>query len=508
MPDKIYPLNIAPGIQRDGTVFSGRTWTEGNWVRFQRGLPRKIGGYKEIYSTNEITRGIYVVPNAPNFIVFYGTASRLEALPIDSDPTDPVVLGPAVNRTPGTFLANQNNDWQFDTMYSALTNQSILVAHAAPNLSSISSTLNRPIFYGDLTSNTPLVSNGVSVSGGIVVLHPFLFAFGNDGKVQWFEPNNPTVVRNDAFVSSDKIVAGIPSRGGTNSPAGLLWTLTSLVRVTYTGDPNTDFNFDSISSESSILSARSVIEYDNQYYWLGVDRFLVYNGTVQELPNDKNINFFFDNLNYSQRQKVWATKITRFGEIWWHYPSGNDVECNRAIIYNVRERTWYDTSYDELDFGGRSEGYFDQTFSKPIWGSTTIDGLGDYPLYVHEIGTDNVLSDGSHVPIFCQLKSSGLSNCATAIDNSRPETDINLYISRIEPDFIMTGSMQVQILAKQYAASQEEIIGTGTYDSTTEKLDFTAMGREIYLKFTCTGVNCDFQMGQLLIVGKLGDIRA
>jgi hypothetical protein len=63
---------------------------------------------------------------------------------------------------------------------------------------------------------------------------------------------------------------------------------------------------------------------------------------VKEIPNPMNQDYFFDNLNYTQRQKVWATKVPRFGEVWWFYPRGDSTECNDAIIYNVRENTWYD----------------------------------------------------------------------------------------------------------------------------------------------------------------------
>ncbi|MFM7851165.1 MAG: hypothetical protein ACKO96_04425, partial [Flammeovirgaceae bacterium] len=102
------------------------------------------------------------------------------------------------------------------------------------------------------------------------------------------------------------------------------------------------WRYDLISSQSSILSSKCVIEYDGIYYWVGVDRFLMYNGVVKEIPNSMNQNYFFDNLNYDQRQKVYVNKVPRFGEIWWFYPRGSATECNDAIIYNVRENCWYD----------------------------------------------------------------------------------------------------------------------------------------------------------------------
>jgi hypothetical protein len=74
-----------------------------------------------------------------------------------------------------------------------------------------------------------------------------------------------------------------------------------------------------------------------------------------------NRNWFFDGLNYQYRNKVWGTKNTRWGEIWWFYPRGSDTECNDAIIYNYREDTWYDAHLT------RSAGDAVQTFQYPIW---------------------------------------------------------------------------------------------------------------------------------------------
>ena len=178
-------------------------------------------------------------------------------------------------------------------------------------------------------------------------------------------------------MASGKIVQGLPVRGGSNAPSGLFWSLDSLIRVSYiggTGTPAQYWRYDIISSQSSILSSQSAIEYDGVYYWCGVDRFLLYNGVVKEIPNAMNQNYFFDNLNYDQRQKVWATKVPRFGEIWWFYPRGDATECTDAIIYNVRENTWYDAG--EARGAQRSAGYFSQVFAFPVaadWHGSTAE---------------------------------------------------------------------------------------------------------------------------------------
>ena len=225
-------------------------------------------------------------------------------------------------------------------------------------------------------STTLSFNNNISVSGGVVALHPYVFVYGNNGLIKNCSSGNiedwVSTDANEVNVATGKIVQGLPVRGGSNSPSGLFWSLDSLIRVSY--NPTTInvgttaitqyWRYDIISSQSSILSSQSVIEYDGIYYWCGVDRFLMYNGVVKEITNDFNQNYFFDNLNYAQRQKVWVTKVPRYGEIWWFYPRGDATECTDAIIYNVREQCWYDAG--EAVGARRSAGYFSQVFQYPI----------------------------------------------------------------------------------------------------------------------------------------------
>ena len=226
-------------------------------------------------------------------------------------------------------------------------------------------------------TGTATFDNNVDVSGGVVSLHPYVFVYGNNGFIKNCTAGNPYnwvgTDANEVNVASGKIVQGLPVRGGTNAPSGLFWSLDSLIRVSYLGGQGTPaqyWKYDIISSQSSILSSQSAIEYDGIYYWCGVDRFLLYAGTVKEIPNTFNQNYFFDNLNYSQRQKVWACKVPRFGEIWWFYPRGNATECTDAIIFNVREGVWYDAG--EAMGARRSAGYFSLVFPYPIMADAAV----------------------------------------------------------------------------------------------------------------------------------------
>ena len=504
---KIYPIVSQSGIKRDGTQFASRFYINGQWCRFQRGLARKMGGYKQIVGgLANIPRGIFVYPaqNAPNFYVNIGDFTSLKYQLMDQNGNP---IGGLVDRTPVGFVADANNLWQFDQMYSISDNSNVIIANAAPNLNWIGNNEATPIYYGPAYANTPLIPTGQTASGGIAVFPPYLFSFGNSGLVQISNVNDPTTILTSAFIASQKIVAGMPTRGGNSSPAGLLWSLDSVIRVTFVPtNPLSPFRFDTISNQSSIISSRSIVEYDGLYFWAGIDRFLVYNGIVQEVPNQMNLNYFFYNngttgLNYAQRQKVWAMKVPQYGEIWWFYPSGTNTECDRAVIYNKRENSWYDTSIT------RGSGYFEQVFADPIWADTDQTGAGPYAVWQHESGIDQNIG-GVLTAVDSYIQTGTVSWAAIDPAGGWSGTDRWLDLYRFEPDMIQNGNMTITVNTQDYARGPIVTSTPQIFAPNTTKVDFRVQGREMNLTFESNTVGGFYEINQCLLYFRTGDARA
>ena len=495
---KIYTLSIPAGIKRDGTSFETNEYTDGTWCRFQRGIPKKMGGYRSLFTSQVgIYRGMIVQPyngvnyifagnyqeldvfttgttfaagsgpftvnilpgtvpftlaasNSTNFTIKGNVASDFPAnttvifsqtTPVNAITSTAAYDGTAnttvslssgtvpntaktvwLNNTPvftgdpdfqsDPSVGNYTVTWQFDSIFSPLGQQLAVLAHPGKNLQNIDNGVNTQVLFGSITpannyswSFSGLSDSGgqyptyqpISVNGGVCVLYPFIFVYGSNGYIannnvsgvynqqNFFDWNGP--LANQVNVSASKIVKGMPMRGGTNSPSGLFWSTDSLIRVTFNSAgatagtvPSTYWNYDIVSSQISIMSSNAIVEMDGAYWWMGVDRFYVYNGQVTVVPNDKNINWLFDNINYEQRQKVWATKVPRFNEIWFFYPRGTATECTDAIIYNTKDKIWYDAG--SAVGAQRSCGYTVELFPTPIWADWNYETLSSRPFTV------------------------------------------------------------------------------------------------------------------------------
>jgi hypothetical protein len=584
MTAKVVALQIKPGIQRDGTQFASGSYVDGQWVRFQNGLPKKIGGYNGIFlNASGISRGMYMSSlNGLNYVVS-GYSNNIEQWVTSNQ--QGLGSGPTAF-TLANFTANANNLWQFEIGYDSNGGgNNKLVAHPGQNLTNIDSTTNtRPLVcnftdttmlgvgiftaVGTTTSgsttvtfastviaigagvsvtgagiqaNTTVVSastvasvwtvvlslaatatgtptltfdNNITVSGGVVMLHPYLFVYGNNGLIQNCAAgdfsNWTSADANANNVSTGKVVKGLPLRGGTTSPAGLFWTLDSVVRVTYS--PSTVngisyyWRYDLLTSQSSIMSSQSVIEYDGIFYWCGVDRFLMYNGAVQEIPNSLNQNYFFDNLNYTQRQKVWVAKIPRWGEIWWFYPKGDATECTDAIIYNVREKTWYDAG--QAPGAQRSAGTYTEVFHYPIMGGTEANSAGKYTLWQHEIGTDQIYTNKvDAINSYFETPTLG-ANIGLVGSPQQAGDNVWTRCERVEPDFVQSQEMTVVVTGKGYADDTDIVSDPYVFDPDTLKVDMREQRREIRLRFGSNIVGGNYFMGKVLCSLEGGDVRS
>lgn len=515
MAESITPFRIVskPGIARDGTTLDNLHHHDGQWVRWQRGMPRKMGGYRRL--TNLLDnpgRGMNVFDQNNQTYTHVGNSDTLQQMQID--PTG--VVSSITDRTPAAFTTSANNLWQFDAGYDTGSSANYLLAHAAPNAADISSNTATPVWYGSVTATAVLTTTAFpSVSGGVVQSGAYTWAYGSDGIAYWSPPNDPpgygAAGSGSARPCAAKIVRALPLRAGSGAgPTTLFWSLNTLERATFVGG-TAIFNFDTVSPQSSILSAASVIEYNGVYFWCGVDSFLMFNGVVRELPNDMNVNYFFDNLNYTYRSRVFAFKVPRFSEIWWCYPRGSATECTHAVIYNVRENTWYDT---ELPGNGRSCAQYAQVFKSPLLcgvDEDTTAASGGHRLWQHEFGVDSL--DGTRVlaiESYYETHEFGVPIGDTGASKT------GLVCNLIEPDFLQSGDMTLTMKGRMNARSEERVGDVITFPENSAAVEVSAelqqikelfSSRYIHFRFGSNVAGGDYQAGKIMGHFQPGDGR-
>ena len=504
MPETTIVLKSDPGIKRDGTKYEGNAYVDGQWVRWQRGLPRKIGGFRAATEfLPDISRGVTNINQGGFVFVHSGSPNALSRFTIDVNYNSSSIR----DRTPTTLVNDTANKWMFDYQYDSSTSANSLLAHVAPNNSYTTNDLGGQFFYGDAFGTAALTEiaapAGANFAGGIVSLHPYLFYYGANGIIGWSVAGDFTDLigagSGVARVWGTKIIKGMPLRAGSGTaPAGLFWAYDAIIRASFTGD-TTVFQFDIIATETSIMSPDSVVDYDGIFFWVGVDRFLMFNGVVREVPNLMNSNYFFDGLNQQQRQKVFGFKVPRFGEIWWCYPKGDATECTHAIIYNVREQSWYDT---KLPNAGRTAGTYSNLFTAPLVPGLDEVGPTDYHVWIHEKGVDQIYQN-TVLPIESYFETGDLS--------SLPQGQSQwVRVSMIEPDFVQVGDMTVQVTGRTNARSPEVYGTTFTFpdvaDAPYQQVVMTKeQRRELRFKFSSNVINGDYQMGQIIVHTEIGD---
>ena len=447
---KPFLLEFSPGVQRDGTEFDSTSYLDSLWCRWRLKRPRKMGGFKEITGMiNGVPRRVHCFYQNGLVYIHVGTPSGIQQIIIDSSGD----LLSLQDRTPTTFVGGANVGFTMDAIFDTTSSVVQIVVHVSADTDAVSTATKTTPFLGQIDSPNillpfsdpsapgPAVYVQPSISGGVVCVQPFVFSFDSDGLVQWGAPNLPNYLgvtggssgAGQARISAQKVVAGAPIRGGgTQSPAAIFWTLSEVITAVYVGTPAW-FSFNTISSSSSILGTDVIIEYDGLYFWAAVGRFMVFNGTVVEIPNAFNQDWFFDNLTPGNEGKTFAFKVPRYGEIWWCAAMFGNSEPSHAVIYNLRENCWYDTV---LPNGGRSAGYFAQGFKYPIMGGSVVgsDGAG-YPIWLHEYGVDQVDEQGLHA-----VRSYFETGDFGGPKNTPPD-DHGLSFHQLEPDFVQTGDL-------------------------------------------------------------------
>lgn len=388
----LVPLQLPPGVFRNGTEYQAQgRWHDASLVRWTDGTMRPVGGWEaraELGGQRSRAAFAWRDLSGDRWLAS-GTYAKLVIASASGAITD---------ITPATLAAGTDNA-SVNTGYGGGFYGLGFYGTARPDTGSYSeattwsldnwgeylvacSTADGRLLEWQLNtaSDAAVITNAPTNNLGLVVTEErFLVALGAGGnprKVQWSDREDNTTwaaaATNEAgdieLQTSGQIMLGIRARGQT-----LILTDQDAHTMTYQGPPFV-YGFERVGSGCGAISRRSAVVVDEGVFWIGQSRIHAFaGGTVQEVPCDV-LDYLFSDMNASQRSKVWGVANTKYGEIWWFYPSGGSTECDRYVAYSVRERHW---SIGSL---ARTAGVDAGVFDTPIW----FGGLGI--AYNHEKG--------------------------------------------------------------------------------------------------------------------------
>lgn len=494
MKNLIAEFRTQPGINRDRTIHDSESFSDGQWVRSVNGRPRKIGGYKLLsVGTDQITRKMFISPLGNKSRVFMFRDNGIFQMDINKDGS----ITAEIDRTPVGFVAATTTPyiWSVDRLpiTDGVNSVAYIFAVAMKNAEDPAQSEEAQIYYGQVILENKFVTvNGQSTSGGLIVSFPYLMKYGNNGIINWSSDSNPTLwpVANFLPVSTTKIVGGARYKG-----AALLWSLNELIRLVYNSNLGT---YTSSTTTCSILSAQTIVEANNDFFWIGDNKFYRYNGLVQKIPNEYNQLFFFDNLNRDYVGKVWGMYIGLFDEIWWFWPDKDHTECNRVLIFNLNDGSWSDSIIS------RSTG-----ISSPVTGDiymASSDGNdlivpNRYGIWQHEVEYDRN-EFGSITPIVSYFKTQMFS-----IFKASAENNVQFRTRRIERDINQTGDMFLEVYNYAFPQSDPQISDPIHFTDIQNAIDVKQMGRFVSYKFTSNTLGGFYQVGANLIDYEPGTVR-
>ena len=299
---------------------------------------------------------------------------------------------------------------------------------------------------------------------------------GNENSmlVRWCDQENYTdwtpAVTNTAgskqLDMGNEILCGAKVRG-----EHLIFTDSSLYSMTFVGPPDT-FGFRTLGDNGGLVGPLAVHVFEGVAYWMGDRDFFLYDGVTKTL-NCTISSQVFDNLNRSQRAKVWCGVNREFREVWWVYPSADSDEVNSYAIWSLKEQAWtYGTLARTMLIGDSEVLSYAYGFG--------ADGY----LYTHEFGEDDYL-----FPMKAFIESGDVE-----IDAGGNQL---AHISKFIPDFKgLAGSVDVTIKAKKYPqATEQQVSGPHTITPTTEFINPRVRGRQVSIRLESSGLGDAWQAG-------------
>ena len=368
---------------------------------------------------------------------------------------------------------------------------------------SVEGSLNaRAVLLSTLTgaSDVPTVQNSILISD----INRFVFCFGTN--VLGASGVDPMLIRwSDQESAVNWTPAATNQAGSLRLSRGteiitavqarqeiLVWTNSSLYSLQYVGVGSGVWGAQLVGEKISIAAQNAVASANGVTYWMGKDKFYMYDGRTQPLPCSL-LRYVFTDINTEQYTQIFGGSNEGFNEVWWFYCSKNSSNIDRYIIYNYAEEIWY--------YG---------SMARSAW---LDSGLRDFPLAAtynsrlvnHEEGVDDNETGTA----------AAITSFITSSDFDLDDGHNFMLASRVVPDVSFEGSTATNPVVNMtffgLASSgsgyndpaSESGVNTGTVTRSatspvevyTTQIHTRVRGRQMVLKIASSATGVQWQLG-------------
>lgn len=274
----------------------------------------------------------------------------------------------------------------------------------------------------------------------------------------------------------------------------LVWSNTALHSMRYVGTPFV-YGISVLSSKATIIGPKAKTVLDDTVYWMSKGAFFKYSGRVESIPCPIQ-DYVFNDLNYNETDKIYASTNSLFGEVMWFIPPANSSENGRCIIYNTQQNVWYYNSMSRTAWMDRISNPYPQAAS------------GGY-LYYHENG----YMDGSTTP------ASAIQSYIESAPQEFGTSEKVFFASTFVPDVSFRNSTAVvpqvtvtlkpqdspggPITSSSTAGGNIQRVSTAVVEQFTDKVYVRLRGRGVALRVDCNTPGTAWRLGTPLLEGRV-----
>lgn len=232
---------------------------------------------------------------------------------------------------------------------------------------------------------------------GSIVQDPMLIRWSDQESATDWTPTATNQASSLRLSHGSRIVTAVQTRQEI-----VVLTDSSVYSLQYLGPPVV-WGSQLLGDNISIVSQNGAVSASGRVYWMGVDKFYVYDGRVQTLRCDLR-QYVYSDINLNQSLQFFSGTNEGFNEVWWFYCSANSTVIDRYVIYNYGEDIWYYGTMARtawLDSGLR-----DNPTATTYVPSTTVGNTTTYGgrMLNHEFGVDDNV-DGNAQPMVTLIAS-------------------------------------------------------------------------------------------------------